>query len=272
MIDAGCAGVRRSCCSCLFVIREQHGRRPDPADGPDDPADDRGLTGGQPALVGAILFGLDTYVPLYMQGVRGGDATLAGRALMPLFLAWAISVAVAARAVVHFGFRRGGHDRLGLGRRGEPRPGGGARSSPTGLASGSSSGWRSCGLGMGPTSLSFILAVQHAVSWGQRGVATGAVDLSAHDRRRARRRPSGRHARLGAGAPPGAIAGATGIDVAAALRPETHKSLTADAACAGPGQPRPDAPRRLSPDGPAGGRIDDLRLLAARQDKRPAPR
>ena len=28
---------------------------------------------------------------------------------------------------------------------------------------------------MGPTSLSFVLAVQHAVSWGQRGVATGAV-------------------------------------------------------------------------------------------------
>ena len=31
------------------------------------------------------------------------------------------------------------------------------------------------GMGMGPTSLSFILAVQHAVTWGQRGVATGAV-------------------------------------------------------------------------------------------------
>ena len=28
---------------------------------------------------------------------------------------------------------------------------------------------------MGPTSLSFVLAVQHAVNWGQRGVATGAV-------------------------------------------------------------------------------------------------
>ena len=27
---------------------------------------------------------------------------------MPLFLAWAVSVAVAARAIVHFGFRRGG--------------------------------------------------------------------------------------------------------------------------------------------------------------------
>ena len=31
------------------------------------------------------------------------------------------------------------------------------------------------GMGMGPTSISFILAVQHAVSWGQRGVATGAA-------------------------------------------------------------------------------------------------
>src|SRR5262249_60249099 len=31
------------------------------------------------------------------------------------------------------------------------------------------------GLGMGPTSISFILAVQNAVSWGQRGVATGAA-------------------------------------------------------------------------------------------------
>ena len=28
---------------------------------------------------------------------------------------------------------------------------------------------------MGPTSFSFILAVQHSVSWGQRGVATGAA-------------------------------------------------------------------------------------------------
>ena len=31
------------------------------------------------------------------------------------------------------------------------------------------------GLGMGPTSLSYILAVQHAVAWGRRGAATGAV-------------------------------------------------------------------------------------------------
>jgi hypothetical protein len=82
-----------------------------------------------------------------------------------------------------------------------------------------------CGLGMGPTSLCFILAVQHAVSWGQRGVATGAVTFL---------RTIGGAIGVGVlGAALGwglanrlALAGATGIDVAAALRPETHKFLS----------------------------------------------
>jgi hypothetical protein len=82
-----------------------------------------------------------------------------------------------------------------------------------------------CGLGMGPTSLSFILAVQHAVSWGQRGVATGAVTFL---------RTIGGAIGVGLlGATLGwglahrlALAGATGIDVSAALRPETHKFLS----------------------------------------------
>ena len=82
-----------------------------------------------------------------------------------------------------------------------------------------------CGLGMGPTSLSFVLAVQHAVSWGQRGVATGAVIFL---------RTIGGAIGVGLlGATLGwglahrlARAGATGIDVVAALRPETHQSLS----------------------------------------------
>ena len=91
----------------LFVIREHHAADPIlPMDLMTRPTIAASLIGS--FLVGGILFGLETYVPLYMQGVRGGDATLAGRALMPLFLAWAISVALAARAVVHYGFRRGG--------------------------------------------------------------------------------------------------------------------------------------------------------------------
>ena len=81
------------------------------------------------------------------------------------------------------------------------------------------------GMGMGPASLSFILAVQHAVSWGQRGVATGAVIFF---------RTIG--GAIGVGLLGGALgwelsylltsAGATGIDVGAALRPETHHQLT----------------------------------------------
>ena len=66
-----------------------------------------------------------------------------------------------------------------------------------------SSGWCSCGLGMGPTSLSFILAVQHAVKLGPARGGDGRGHLPPHDRRCAGRRPAGCGARLGAGAPAG---------------------------------------------------------------------
>jgi EmrB/QacA subfamily drug resistance transporter len=175
-------------------------------------------------LVGGILFGIETFVPLYIQGVRGGDARLAGQALTPLFLAWAVSVAFAAPAVVRFGFRRGGIFGAGL-----------VVIGVTGLIAGAMlPAWTRLaftmalvvvGMGMGPTSLSFILAVQHTVSWGQRGVATGAVIFF---------RTIG--GAIGVGLLGGALgwelshlltsAGATSIDVGAALRPETHYQLT----------------------------------------------
>jgi hypothetical protein len=81
------------------------------------------------------------------------------------------------------------------------------------------------GTGMGPASLSFILAVQQAVSWGQRGVATGAVIFF---------RTIG--GAIGVGILGGALgwelgrllvsSGASGTDVGAALRPETHSLLS----------------------------------------------
>jgi hypothetical protein len=80
------------------------------------------------------------------------------------------------------------------------------------------------GLGFGPTSLSFILCTQHSVDWGRRGVATGAVTFF--------RTMGGALGvgLLGAGlgfdlASRLSAAGAGGVDVAAALRPETHASL-----------------------------------------------
>ena len=92
-------------------------------------------------LIGGILFGIDTYIPLYIQGVQGGDARLAGRALMPLFLAWAFSVAVAARAVVHRGLAVRRPGRLVLHRAGLARAWCWAPSSRSGTASASTRGW-----------------------------------------------------------------------------------------------------------------------------------
>jgi EmrB/QacA subfamily drug resistance transporter len=175
---------------------------------------------------GGILFGIETYVPLHVQGVQGGDATRAGRALIPLFLAWSLSGALAARAVVRYGFRWSGlvgSTLVALG-------------SLCLVAGACFPMWAGplfmvalaiIGMGMGPTSFSFILAVQQAVTWGQRGVATGSAIFL---------RTIGGSTGVGIlGGMLGwelmrrlARSGSAGIDVGAALRPETHKFLTPD--------------------------------------------
>jgi multidrug resistance protein len=174
-------------------------------------------------MIGAVLVGIETYVPLFMQGVRGGDATQAGTALTPLFLAWAVSVAFAAPAVVRFGFRRSGMFGAGIAMLGLGGLVVGAIF-PAWTRTAFMLGLAVVGMGMGPASLSFILSVQNAVSWGQRGVATGSILFF---------RTIG--GAIGVGILGGALgwelsrflarAGATGIDVAAALRPQTHALL-----------------------------------------------
>ena len=208
----------------LFVIRERQAADPIlPMDLMTRPTIFASLLGS--FLIGGILFGLDTYVPLFIQGVRGGNATQAGRALMPLFLSWAVSVALAARAVVHFGFRRGGLIGSGLIALGNLILVVGA-SFPEWSRPFVVIGLGVVGMGMGATSLSFILAVQHSVAWGQRGVATGAVIFL---------RTIG--GAIGVGILGATLAwelglrlaqaGATGIDITSALRPETHGQLLA---------------------------------------------
>ncbi len=245
-----------------FVIREHHAADPIlPMDLMTRPVIAASLIGS--FLVGGILFGLETYVPLYIQGVRGGNATLGGRALMPLFLAWAISVALAAKAVVHYGFRRGGMVGSAL-----------VALGTLGLVVGTTIpewsrvcfmvGLAVCGLGFGPTSLSFILAVQHAVNWGQRGVATGAVTFL---------RTIGGAIGVGLlGATLGweltrrlAVSGASGIDVAAALRPETHKLLSATQLAAVQLNLGLTLKRHLSADDTPGGRHVGLCPLAPKR-------
>jgi len=186
-------------------------------------------------LIGALLFGIDTYIPLFMQGVRGGTATEAGRMITPLFLTWSISVAIAAKILVRLGFRRtalagsfliaAGVFALVLG----ASPGDAYRSvrifgytlrEPFFIV-----GMIVIGMGMGPASLSYILSVQSEVKWGRRGVATGAVTFF---------RTMGGALGVGVlGATLGyvlshrlAASHVVGVNVAAALRPETHKLLS----------------------------------------------
>lgn len=175
--------------------------------------------------MGGFLFGIETFVPLYVQGVLGGTAKEAGRSLTPMFLTWSISVTLAARAVARWGFRGAGIVGSCL-----------ATLGVMGLAAGSAHPESArftfaaalvvVGLGMGPTSLSFLLAVQHSVSWGRRGVATSSILFS---------RTIG--GAIGVGLLGGVLSwrlakelvgvGAVGVDVGSALRPETHHLLSA---------------------------------------------
>jgi MFS family permease len=124
-------------------------------------------------LLGTTIFGVDTFVPLFVQGARGGTAGAAGAVITPLMFFWATSAAVAARLMGRLGFRR-----LTLI---------GALLAFVGLCgllavalldAGVPFASACCaliGAGLGPTSLSQILAVQVAVPERDRGVASSLV-------------------------------------------------------------------------------------------------
>ena len=177
-------------------------------------------------LIGALMFAIDTYVPLYVQGVLGGKATEAGAVITSLFLSWAISVAVAARVVVRFGFRTTacfGMALITLGMAGLVV----AAMIPAWSVPIFQVSLAITGIGFGPASLSCTLNVQNEVDWNRRGVATGAIQFF----------------RTLGGATGVGLLGATlafefgrrllaahagDIDIVAALRPETHGRLTHD--------------------------------------------
>lgn len=177
-------------------------------------------------LIGALMFGIDTYVPLYVQGILGGKATEAGEVITPLFLSWAISVAVAAKVVVRLGFRTTALVGMALIASGMAGLAWGADHPASALLA-FKAALVVTGVGFGPASLCCILGVQNEVDWNRRGAATGAVTFF---------RALG--GALGVGVLGAtlafefsrrlAIAGASGVDVVAALRPETHALLTAD--------------------------------------------
>jgi EmrB/QacA subfamily drug resistance transporter len=121
-------------------------------------------------MVGALLIGLSSYVPTYVQGVLGTGALVAGFALAALTVGWPIAAAFSGRIYLRIGFRDtaviGGVVVI-LG------------AVLVALLTASSAVWQvgaACfvvGVGLGLSNAPIVVAVQSVVGWESRGVVTG---------------------------------------------------------------------------------------------------
>ena len=130
---------------------------------------------GAGVLIGVALFGIISYVPLYIQGVRGGTPFHAGAALIPLSLGWSVASIVGGRVVRRVGFRL-------LVRVGCLLVAAGGGLGLLGLAIDSMivamGGLVVYGLGMGSCISSFTVSVQESVGASERGIATALSQFS----------------------------------------------------------------------------------------------
>lgn len=126
------------------------------------------------ALLGALLFCLTAFIPMFGQGVLGGSAVAAGTLLTPVLIGWPIASTLAGRYLFRVGYRSmavsgqilgliavgclafaAAHaDRLGI-----------------------QLAILAIGLGLGFCSMPYLLGPQNAVSRQQRGVVTASVQF-----------------------------------------------------------------------------------------------
>jgi EmrB/QacA subfamily drug resistance transporter len=125
-------------------------------------------------LQGSLLFALTAYIPLYVQGVRGETAAGAGAALTPLLLGWSLSGWAGPRILLLFGFRPTALLGTGLVLAGSLPLIVMDAATPGALVLAS---MLILGVGFGPSMTAFVVAVQEAVSWELRGVATSSMQL-----------------------------------------------------------------------------------------------
>ncbi|MDI3284177.1 MDR family MFS transporter [Polyangium sp. 15x6] len=129
------------------------------------------LSSAMGAVIGGAMIAILTYVPLFIQGVRGGTPTQAGSSITPMLVTWPIASFVAGRLLPRVGFRA--LVRLGMGCTGAAavalpfiaEQGPLALRVVTGLF----------GFGMGCANTALVIAVQTSVRWEQRGIATAST-------------------------------------------------------------------------------------------------
>jgi EmrB/QacA subfamily drug resistance transporter len=132
----------------------------------------RVLVGGNlvALTVGALLMGITSYVPTYVQGVLGTGAVAAGFAVAALTLGWPIAAGYSGRIYLRIGFRDTalmGSVLVITGALMCSRLG--AESAVWEVAAGCAV----MGIGLGFASSPIVVAIQSVVGWDRRGVVTG---------------------------------------------------------------------------------------------------
>ncbi|WP_084254908.1 MDR family MFS transporter [Nocardioides sp. J54] len=121
-------------------------------------------------VVGVLMLGVTSYVPVYAQRVLGAGAVVSGLAVAALAIGWPIAASSAGRFYVRWGFRPCLLAGALFGLAGTAVVASVGPDSPVWLLA---LGCLVLGLGLGYVASPGIVAAQSAVSWRNRGVATG---------------------------------------------------------------------------------------------------
>jgi EmrB/QacA subfamily drug resistance transporter len=122
-------------------------------------------------LVGGLTLSLSSFIPLFVQGSLGTSATTAGLTLAAISIGWPLASVIAGRVILVIGFRA------------TALLGGAFCAAGTALLAFSARepslvylgfALAVTGAGMGFMSTTLIVAIQSAVTWGERGLATAS--------------------------------------------------------------------------------------------------
>ncbi len=120
-------------------------------------------------IAGLAILGMSSHVALFVQGVLGGTPMQAGLAILPLDVCWLAASFLSGRCLLRYGYRLTvfvGMSVLTASAFAVSRLGGDVPILVFALVAGP------CGFGLGFTVGPLIIAIQNAVDWSQRGVAT----------------------------------------------------------------------------------------------------
>jgi EmrB/QacA subfamily drug resistance transporter len=133
------------------------------------------VASGAGVFGGAALFGLAAYVPLYVQGVHAGSATLSGASLTPMTFGWVAGSIVAGRLLLMVGYRPTATWGLAAFIGGTLMIAGSTASPSLTLLM---AGMAVSGIGLGLSMTCFLIAVQNSAPPGLMGTATASVPFT----------------------------------------------------------------------------------------------